>query len=430
MAKRIYNSTSDAVKLAASLSNSTLDTTLVVDDSSTLPVLATGQVFTLVIDPDVSGLEEIVTVTAKNGTNTYTVVRASNGSSVKNHAVAAVVKHMVTARDLQEPQDHIEATSAYQIKNDNSNAAITTTYITKTLHGIATNEGDVVGTLKSQTLTNKTLTSPTINNAGLTGTITNSATITGGTINASTLSGTTVNSGIITGGTLAGTVTNSGTISGGTLSSNTISTPTISTPTISNAILSGTTNATSGTIDFGTNANAITANGNPISAAELGYIDGVTSPIQTQLNNKAASTIGTWSTWTGLSVSGGISAIGNGTLTARYTSINKTTHFELQFTVGSTTTFSNTTAIAFTLPTSAESTESPNWMAGNLFVAGSFSYSGYYALNCRLIGSSITPFCLPLGTSNGTWSALTPTNLAGSLPSGSVITINGTYEAA
>ena len=97
----------------------------------------------------------------------------------------------------------------------------------------------------------------------------------------------------------------------------------------------------------------------------------------------------------------------------------------MQFTVGSTTTFANTTTITFTLPTSAESTESPNWMAGNLVASGN-----YYALNCRLIGTSLVPFGLNLGTSTGPWSALTPTNLATSLPSGSVITINGTYEAA
>ena len=207
MAKRIYNSTSDAITLNNIGGINTTATSITVSDSSTLPVLASGQTFTLVIDPDISGTEEIVTVTAKTGTHTYTISRGSDGSSPKTHAQAAVIKHMVTARDLQESQEHINATGAYQIKNDNSDVAVVTTYITKSLHGIGSTEGDVVGTLKSQTLTNKTLTSPIINNATITGTLT------GGTINTST-----INNSTVAGGTISGTVTNSGTISGGNVS--------------------------------------------------------------------------------------------------------------------------------------------------------------------------------------------------------------------
>ena len=134
MAKRIYNSTSDAITLNNVGGINTTATSITVSDSSTLPVLAAGQTFTLVIDPDISGTEEIVTVTAKTGTHTYTISRGSDGSSPKAHAQAAVIKHMVTARDLQESQEHINATGAYQIKNDNSDAAVVTTYITKPLH--------------------------------------------------------------------------------------------------------------------------------------------------------------------------------------------------------------------------------------------------------------------------------------------------------
>jgi hypothetical protein len=64
----------------------------------------------LVIDPDLS-TEEIVTVTANAGGNTLTIVRGQDGTSAQDHTAAAVVRHMITARDLQEPQDHIAATT-------------------------------------------------------------------------------------------------------------------------------------------------------------------------------------------------------------------------------------------------------------------------------------------------------------------------------
>jgi hypothetical protein len=69
---------------------------------------------------------------------------------------------MITPRDMQEPQNHMEAASAYTIKNDGVDTGVTGPTIAKSLHGIASGEGAVVGTLKAQTLTNKTLTSPVI----------------------------------------------------------------------------------------------------------------------------------------------------------------------------------------------------------------------------------------------------------------------------
>jgi hypothetical protein len=117
-----------------------------------------GRTYTLVIDVD-TALEEIVDATAVS-TNTFTITRAIDGSSAQAHSAGAVVRHMAIGRDYRDANLHAEADASY---NDGAGSA-------HTMHGIASGEGVVVGTLKTQTLTNKTLTSPTISNPTLTGT--------------------------------------------------------------------------------------------------------------------------------------------------------------------------------------------------------------------------------------------------------------------
>ena len=114
--------------------------------------------FTLVIDPD-TALEEIVDATAVS-TNTFTITRAIDGSSAQAHSAGAVVRHMAIGRDYRDANLHAEASASY---NDGAGNA-------HTMHGIGSAEGDVVGTAKTQTLTNKTLTSPTISDPTFTGT--------------------------------------------------------------------------------------------------------------------------------------------------------------------------------------------------------------------------------------------------------------------
>jgi hypothetical protein len=120
--------------------------------------IPTGTTFTLVIDVD-TALEEIVDATAVS-TNTFTITRAIDGSSAQDHSAGAVVRHMAIGRDYRDANLHAEASAYY---NDGSGSG-------HTMHGIGSGEGDVVGTAKTQTLTNKTLTSPTISDPTITGT--------------------------------------------------------------------------------------------------------------------------------------------------------------------------------------------------------------------------------------------------------------------
>jgi len=187
MPKRNYSSTTIARKLTSAMSSSTSGATdvMILDSTSTVP---TAYPFTMVVDPDTSS-EEIVTVTGAPTGYSYPVTRGVDGTSATAHLNNSVVRHMVTARDLQEPQDHI--------------------YATANVHGLDTagpsgaTGGTVVGTSAQQALTNKTISAST-----LSGTITASgATITSPVLSGSTISGST---------TISDTVTNSGTIVGGT----------------------------------------------------------------------------------------------------------------------------------------------------------------------------------------------------------------------
>jgi hypothetical protein len=64
--------------------------------------------YTLSLEPDTAN-EELVTVTGpKSGSpGTLVITRASDGTTAKSHAAGSVIVHRVSARDLQEPQDHI-----------------------------------------------------------------------------------------------------------------------------------------------------------------------------------------------------------------------------------------------------------------------------------------------------------------------------------
>lgn len=245
MAARQYRSTVESKTLSAGINSSVTSITL--NSVTTLP---SSYPYTLVIDPD-TATEEIVTVTASGGGNVLTVTRAQDGTSGQSHDAAAVVKHMITARDLQEAQDHIAASSA--------------------VHGLS---GTVVGTSDTQSLTNKTV-----------------------NLTSNTLTGTTAqfNSALSDGNfaTQAGTET---------LTNKTLTSPKINedvevtaTATELNTLDGITASTAELNIMDGVTATAAELNildGATLSTAELNYVDGVTSAIQTQLDSKQPTITG------------------------------------------------------------------------------------------------------------------------------------------
>ena len=125
--------------------------------------------YTLIIDPDGSK-EEVVTVTGGTSTS-LTMTRGQDNTAAVSHAAASSVRHGVSGRDFKEEQTH-QAARGY----DNDTAILASAGLTH-IHGLAANDGNVVGSLQAVTLTRKTLTTPTINGATLTGTVSSTASI-------------------------------------------------------------------------------------------------------------------------------------------------------------------------------------------------------------------------------------------------------------
>ena len=202
--------------------------------------------------------EERVLCSARTGT-TVTVAtggRGKDGTGEKNHAAGASVWPSWSAQDADEANAHIES-SGYASYS-------------KTVHGLGSGDGVVVGTDKTQTLTAKTLTSPTIN----------TPTINTPTISSPTISGTITGAVVTSANIVDGTIVNADINAGAAIAQSKISGLTtdlglkapLADPTFTGTVVLPST----------------TSIGN-VTSTEIGYVDGVTSAIQTQLNAKAST---------------------------------------------------------------------------------------------------------------------------------------------
>lgn len=180
---RYYSSIAVETALGSSIpaqSQGQSNTSFIVGSVSGFP---SSYPYTLLVDPDTSK-EEVVTVTAGSGT-TLTVTRGSDNTQAVAHSAGAVVRHGVSGRDFRESENHIAA-RGYDIDETILTAANQTH-----VHGIATGDGVIVGTSKSQTLTNKVYSS---------GTFTGSFTASAATFVSPTISGTPVITGLSSAG--------------------------------------------------------------------------------------------------------------------------------------------------------------------------------------------------------------------------------------
>ena len=346
MTTRKYSSRSQQTTLSAAIT-STATTATVLSGSNLMAgtSISAGETFTVVIDPD-TALEEIVDVTAVS-TNTLTIVRGiENAGTGQAHSAGAVVRHMVTGRDLREANTHIEASSAVHgltgsvVGTSDTQTLTNKTLTSPTVSGLTLSDASIVfegatadayettltvtdptadrtitlpnatttlvGTDTTQTLTNKTISSADNTLTGV-ATLTGTETLTNKTLTSPTITGTGAIAGTFTGnltGNVTGTVSgNAGTVTNGvyTTDTGTVTSTMIADGTIVNADINSSAQVaygklalTNSIVNADINASAAIdwskiAPSSTVSATELGYLDGVTSAVQTQLDSKLAT---------------------------------------------------------------------------------------------------------------------------------------------
>ena len=156
----------------------------------------------------------------------------------------------------------------------------------------------------------------------------------------------------------------------------------------------------------------------PLNATEVGYLEGVTSSVQTQLNAKPDGGVSSWQSWT---PSWTNFTLGNGSVISRYSQIGKIVFISITITWGSTTS-ATASSMAISLPISANTNGSN---IGFGFLRDSSAAIGYLG-TMELNSSTTAIFGHNQSGSNSTVTATAPFTWA----VGDTMKMNGFYEAA
>jgi hypothetical protein len=157
-----------------------------------------------------------------------------------------------------------------------------------------------------------------------------------------------------------------------------------------------------------------------LSATEIGYLDGVTSAVQTQIDNKL-TTPGVWTSWTP-TVSN--CNVGNGTLSARYIQLGKLICFRFNFILGSTSSISGD--FAFTPPPIIAT--ATHTFSAVMVDAGINVYLAF----ATWVGTMGDPIYVRAVSAAGTYASFATTTATVPFTWGNtdIITCSGIYEAA
>ena len=327
MTTRKYSSISQETTLVSALSSSA--TTMVVSSSLgllggiTLSNTSPLETFTVVIDPD-TALEEIVEVTypSSSASNTLTIVRGIDGTTGIAHSAGAAIRHMAIGRDLREANTHIEnTTTAHGITLANlvkttDTGTVTSTMITDgTIVNADINASAAIADTKLATIS----TAGKVANSATTATNANTASaivardasgnFSAGTITANVTGNVSGSSGSTTGNAATATTLATardfqivGDVEASAQSFNGSGNVTLTTAIATGAIVNADVNSSAQIAYSKLNlANSVTnadinasaaidwskiAPSSTVSATELGYLDGVTSAVQTQIDSK------------------------------------------------------------------------------------------------------------------------------------------------
>jgi hypothetical protein len=289
---RNYSSVAEPKTLTTDVGSSDVQITL--NNVTGLP----SAPYVLILNPDTDKEEAVLVTVDQTGVTSPTLkvqraIEASGGfGGAQTHSVGNVVKHMIVGSDLQIVHDHfsndntttgtahgatggvVGRTNSQTLTNKTVNLADNTLTGTKAQFNAALSDADFATLAGSEELTNKTLTSPTITGT-ITGAVITSANIVDGTITSTDIAdGTIVNADISASAAIAQSkIANLTTDLAGKQATITGAATTIDTEnlTASRALVSD----ASGKV-------AVSA----VLATEVGHLDGVTSAIQTQLNNR------------------------------------------------------------------------------------------------------------------------------------------------